>query len=158
SATDSDGSNTADIAISAGGTSSLTVDKCVLKAARYGIAVQGGGTNVSALTVSNNTISDHVFQVEVGFDGTSTVGAINIGPGNDMSDNSNWQYPGNTGPSPYHTNGFFSGSTGSGTINIFGNYFHGNLGCGGGGNCNTTSFTTCTGNGGASVNSIACRV
>ncbi len=126
SATDSGGTNTADIRVD-NGSSNISISNSTLLDARAGIWSDTSGTNIN---YNNNTIADHCWQIVLTGSGSQNV------HDNDISDYTNWQYP--TGA--YHTDGVIAfGDSSVLTPQIYNNYFHGDLGAG-----SPTGFVFCT--------------
>lgn len=126
SATDSNGSDTADIRID-GSSPSIQISGNTLNNARAGIWADTSGSNVNFY---DNTIVDHAWHISLNGSGTPNV------YNNEIADWTNWQYPSST----YHTDGIIVyGNSSIISPTIYNNYIHGDLGAG-----SPTGFIFCT--------------
>jgi hypothetical protein len=159
SATDTAGTNTANIKIN-GSNTNISVHDNTLTAARVGIREDFDGAALDTVSFYNNTISDHGWGIMVGAGtGGETTTGINI-YGNTFTDWTNWQCPANATycndkTDTYHTDGIilYSKRNSPITANIYNNYFYGTLGQG-----SPTAFIFCTNGGGTTGIGSTCNV
>ena len=129
-ASDSNGINSAGIGIVENSTGSVIKGNTITSASvGIQLATDPNG-DASNTFISNNTISDSHWSINVGGgDSGDTINPVNIN-GNNITNWTNWQFP----TSAYHTDGIILynvGNPSAGIIaNIYDNYTYGNLGVG----------------------------
>jgi hypothetical protein len=127
-ASDTSGVLTADIRVDSGSTA-VELSGNTLLNSRAGIWSDSTGT----VNYHDNILDDHAWQISI----SGSNGAVQNIYRNDVGSNVNWAYP----TSAYHTDGIIGyGNTNAViTMNIYDNYFHGDLGVG-----SPTGFIFCT--------------
>src|SRR5579871_1131513 len=123
---DPNATSAADILVSSGGGSNISIHDCTLKAAYRGIGIDWDGGTASNINIYNNSISDHAFGVQIGsWVASGSSSNVNI-HGNTITNWSNWN---STADDYYHTDGIIVwGHQGFPTVvNIYNNHIFGSF-------------------------------